>query len=186
MVTPTETFYGLAAAADHPAALAALAALKGRDHQPLPLIAASPEDVTRVGELPRELVPLVVAFWPGPLTVAVPVSRAFPGPIVSKRGSVGVRVPAHPVARAVARLAGGLATATSANLRGAEPATSVKGLPAQVAAAAALILDGGVCAGGLPSTVVEVEDGKVVVRRAGAVALAELARVLGYTPVVAP
>src|SRR5689334_22346782 len=97
---PTESTYGLAVDAASPAALARLVALKGRDpHAPISLIAGDRAAARRLArDWPEAAERLVSRYWPGPLTLVVPAAEGTPPELVGPNG-VGVRVPAHPIAR---------------------------------------------------------------------------------------
>ncbi len=181
VVFPTESFYGLGARADSEVGVARLAQVKARvSTKPIPLVAGGRADVERIGPLPPELEPLVEAFWPGPLTVAIPPIGRWPAALGGDLGTLGVRVPDHPIARRLAALGGGLITASSANLAGQEPPIAPSQLPPSLLRFVDAVLDAGPCPGGKPSTVVGVEGTRVRVFRSGAVSDAALARVLGY------
>ncbi len=167
---PTETFYGLGALARDPAAVARLAAVKGRpDGKPLPLVAADRAQVDEVAELGAAAARLADAFWPGPLTLVLPARPGLPAEITAGTGTVGIRVPGSDVARALARAAGGAIVSTSANLSGEPPPSAPGELAPALVARLDLVLDGGRTPGGLPSTVVAVERGGVRLVREGAV-----------------
>jgi L-threonylcarbamoyladenylate synthase len=169
---PTDTLYGLAVDAGNDAAVERLFTLKGRDAaSAIALIAADigmAETVAAngLGELERRM---AATFWPGPLTIVVPVSPMMSAAL-APRGTIGVRVPAHLVARALSAALGGCITATSANLSGRPPAVT----PDEVAVALSdridLLLDAGPAPGGAPSSIVEVVGGRPLLHRAGAVA----------------
>jgi len=165
----TESTYGIGAALGAgPEVMERLASLKGRDGQkPFPLVGASVEIVEEFCALPQALQILGRACWPGPLTVAGCPRGSVPPQILSPVGTVGVRVSSHPVARRVAELAGGIVTATSANLAGHLPARSVEEL-GSLAEAVDLILDSGLAPGGPPSSVVGWDEQGLVVYREGA------------------
>jgi L-threonylcarbamoyladenylate synthase len=167
---PTDTLYGIAADPFNAVAVQRVFDAKGRGaERALPLVAADVAQLEiQLGGLPELATRLAARFWPGPLTIVVPAPPALES-LTGGTGSVGVRVPAHPVARALCRAAGGLLTATSAN-RSGEPSTAD---PAVVAASIGgvldAILDGGMSPGGMPSTVVDVITGDARLVRAGAV-----------------
>lgn len=166
---PTDTLYGLAVDPRREDAIERLFALKGRDRgAAIPLIAADLEQAGAAGRLgPREM-RLAAAFWPGPLAVVVPAQSAVSRSALTD-GTVAIRVPAHPVARALAAAFGFPVTATSANRSGLPPAASADRV-AETLGDVAILLDGGPSAGGSPSTIVRLTgDGPVLVR-AGAVA----------------
>ncbi len=169
---PTETFYGLAALASDTRALARLAALKGRDAQkPIALIAADAEQAESLWRLPvpSQAGSLIARYWPGALTIVCASADHVDALLTGALSEVGVRVPAHPMARKLARLAGGPITATSANFAGEPPVTRVADLPAALVAQIDLVLDGGETPGGAPSTLVAVRGDQLIVLRAGAV-----------------
>ncbi len=148
---PTETVYGLGADPRSPEAVDRLFQVKGRaQDQPVLLIIAEPEDFERIVVVSDAARRCIDAFWPGPLTLVLPAKGAFPSGVQAPDGTVAVRCPACPAARALARAFGGPITSTSANRAGAPPALR--------AADAALdgvfcVLDGGELPPSAPSTV---------------------------------
>lgn len=184
VVFPTETFYGLAVKATDDEAIRRLVLLKAREAtKPIPVIAASRADVERIGPVPAALEQVVRAFWPGPLTVAITPAGNWPEALLGSGRDIGVRVCGHTLARELAALAGGVITATSANLGGRPAAARTDELDPELVRQVDLVIDAGPCQGGLPSTVVAVTaSGALEVRRPGAVAASELARLVGYTP----
>jgi L-threonylcarbamoyladenylate synthase len=167
---PTETFYGLGALASSGAALARLASAKLRaEGKPLPLLAADREMLAAVvARLDPVAAALADRFWPGPLTLVLPAAEGL-APEISADGTVGVRVPGSAPARELSRLAGGPITSTSANPAGLPPPVRAGDLDPGLLRRIDAVLDGGETPGGLPSTVVAVEDGAVRLLRAGAV-----------------
>jgi len=172
---PTETFYGLGALASDGAAVARLVLAKQRpDGKPLPLLGADLaqlEEVALFSPLARRL---ARAFWPGPLTLVLPARPGLQDVITGGAGTVGVRVTSGGVAASLARAAGGALVATSANPSGAPPPTTAAGLDPALRSRLDFVLDGGTTPGGAPSTVVAVQDGRLTLLRAGAVALEAL------------
>jgi len=169
---PTETFYGLGALAGDAVAVARLARAKGRpEGKPLPLLAADLAQVEEVAALPPLARRLAAAFWPGPLTLVVPLRPGVDlDPAITGGGStLGVRVTSGELAAALARLAGGPLVATSANLSGQPPVARAGDLDPTLVARLDLVLDGGPAPGGLASTVVAVEGERLTLVRAGAV-----------------
>lgn len=182
VVFPTETYYGLAACASNSAAVERVASLKARDHRPIPLIASSLAVVREWVVLPEVFELLVDALWPGPLTVAARPLRPCPPTLMGGGTTVGIRVSSHELARRLAFLAGGVITATSANPAGAAPVVGTDELEATWLGGVDEVLEGGLCAGGPPSTVVGLDDSRVILLRAGAVSSDVLAGILGYAP----
>jgi len=168
---PTDTFYGLAVDPRDGIAVRRLFAAKGRASQAaVPLIAADADQVeAHVGELSAMARRLADAFWPGPLALVIPAGSRLAAELHAGRGTVAVRVPAHAVAVGLARAAGHPITATSANRSGDPPAREAAEVVTAMGDAVALVLDAGACAGGLPSTIVDVTAGEPRLVRAGAV-----------------
>jgi len=178
---PTETVYGLAGDARSDLAVARIFEAKGRPRfNPLivhvPDVAAA-EAVAVLDDRARRL---AAAFWPGPLTMVLPV-RAEAGLsalVTAGLESVAVRVPAHPLAQALLRAFGGPLAAPSANPSGkVSPTTAahvMEGLSGRIAA----VLDGGPCAVGVESTIIGL-TGEAVLLRPGGVPVEALEAVLG-------
>ena len=167
---PTDTLYALAVDPRNPRALERLLALKGRaTEKTVALVAASLLQAREVAVFDENALRLAAQFWPGPLTLVVPALPGVLEPVRSPSGLVGVRVPAHPVACALARLAGTPLTATSANPSGS-PATPDPNDIAERLPAVDAIVDAGRLAGGPPSTFVQLDHGGVTILREGAIA----------------
>ncbi|MBN1313609.1 MAG: threonylcarbamoyl-AMP synthase [Anaerolineae bacterium] len=167
VIFPADTVYGIAADVWQPKAVAALYAVKQRPpDKAIPVLLADPEHIDLVAsDVPSMARRLASAFWPGPLTIAVPKNSHLPE-IVSALPTVGVRIPDHDGTRAVIRACGGALAVTSANLSGASnPLTA--GEASSLGEGIALVLDGGRCAGGQPSTVVDVSGGSLRIVRPG-------------------
>ena len=168
---PTDTVYGLAVDPRRPDAVERLFLAKGRTAEmAVPLIAADPEQVAqRAGRLTPLARTLAERFWPGPLTLVVDAAPALNGRLLAGGRTVAVRVPNHAVARALARALDHPVTATSANRSGSPPATTATAAVAAVGGDLACVLDGGVAASTLPSTIVDVRGAAPVLLRPGAV-----------------
>jgi L-threonylcarbamoyladenylate synthase len=170
---PTDTFYGLGANPANADAVEQIMRAKGRrPGEPLPLIASDRLRLEAVvGPLSGVASRLADAFWPGPLTLVLPLGRgALLAPAVTAGGqTVAVRVPGHLVARAVAEVAGGLVTSTSANKRGEPPASTADAVVRALGRSVALVLDGGPTAGEWASTIVDVSGSRPRLIRRGAV-----------------
>lgn len=167
---PTDTLYALGALATSATAVGAVLRIKERvPDKTLPLIAA---DIAQVEWLAGRLSPrvrqLASRWWPGPLTLVLDVQRSLALGVVAPDGSVAVRVPAHTLARNLARRAGGPLTSTSANRAGQPPATTAEACLA-LGDDVALVLDGGPSGATLPSTIVDVRGPDLRLLREGAV-----------------
>jgi L-threonylcarbamoyladenylate synthase len=182
VILPTETVYGLAADASNAEAVAAIFQAKGRPRfNPLISHVSSPEAAQRLARLDETALRLAATFWPGPLTLVAPVQEDGPVCDLARAGldSLAVRVPAHPLARAVLTAFAGPVVAPSANRSGRPSPTTFADAVEETGPSAAAALDGGPCAVGLESTVVSVLDGQVALLRPGSVTRAELEAVVG-------
>jgi L-threonylcarbamoyladenylate synthase len=170
---PTDTVYGIAASLAQPEAMRRLYRIKARpDEKPLPILLASVDDARQVAaDLPADILALATRFWPGPLTIVAPALPGIPteatGQDRNGRPTVGLRVPAHAVAIDLIARAGGALAVTSANRSGEPSSTTAAEVEAALGDACDLILDAGAAPGGVSSTVVAFEDGKIVVFREG-------------------
>lgn len=168
---PTETFYGLGVTALDAAAVRQLFVLKGRpESRPILVLVDDPARIERFAVLPSSARELILRHWPGPLTLVVPAREMVPTELTAGTGTIGVRQPGHPIARALAAALGGPVTAPSANLTGEAPPTTASEVLRVFDGRIDLILDGGATAGGPPSTVLDVTVDPPRVLREGAVA----------------
>ncbi len=167
VVLPTDTVYGVAAALSETAIERIFAAKKRPAERAIPVLLADRSGVELVAsDFPEDAQRLADAFWPGPLTLALPRRPDLP-PNLSALSTVGVRVPNLPAARALIAAAGGALAVTSANRSDQPPACTVQSAVRYLAEAVAVYLDGGPCRGGIPSTVVTFDEGELVVVRKG-------------------
>ncbi len=177
---PTETVYGLGARAFDPRALARVFAAKGRPTTH-PLIAHVLDTAAAralAATWPVRASSLADAFWPGPLTMVVDRAGHVPSAVSGGGDSIALRVPSHPVARALIAALGEPIAAPSANrYQGLSP-TLAAHVVKELGESVDLVLDGGHCDAGIESTVVDVRGGGMCVLRPGAVDLARL-RALG-------
>lgn len=170
---PTETVYGVACALTDQAIDRLLEAKRRPASKGITLLVDSLAQVEPLAGLPASARALADRFWPGPLTLVLPVLPAagLPDSLTGGQGTVGVRMPDHPAPRAIARELGPLPL-TSANLSGEPDATTPFDVLRQLGGTLALVLDGGRSPGGVPSTVVAclTDDRAPQVLRAGALA----------------
>jgi len=175
--------YGLGADALSDAAVERLVAVRGREEGKAILVLV--RDLGMVETVATEVPPaarqLARCFWPGPLTLVLPARAGLPAPLGAGTGTIGVRVPGHPLAAALVAGLGRPVTAPSANPPGASPPRSLDEAEAYFGARVDGYLDGGLLAGGA-STVAQVEGERVRVLRAGAVAEAALHAALEDRP----
>ena len=183
IAAPTDTLYGVMANALNEDAVARVFATKGRvDASPLPIFVSRVCELYNYGrDIPDIALRLAERFWPGKLTIVVRRSEQIPSLVSGGLGTVGVRIPNHPVPRAIVGRLGAPVTATSANLSGAPPLTSGSDVAQVLGRALDLVYDGGQLAPSPPSTVVDVTVQPPKVLREGAVSRASLERVAGVT-----
>jgi L-threonylcarbamoyladenylate synthase len=172
VVFPTDTFYGLAVDPESAAAVRDLFRLKGRaSGAAVPLIAASVEQAGSLGGVwTPAMRALARTFWPGPVSLICEAPGAMARDVHGGAGTVAVRVPDHPVARALAEAWGAPVTATSANRSGEPPAQTVDMVSDLASDPAVLVVDAGPTPGGQPSTIVDARGETMVLVRAGAIA----------------
>jgi len=167
---PTDTMYGLAVDPRNPDAVQRLYALKGRpESSALTLIAADLGQAQAAGQMTATAARLASRWWPGPLTIVVPARATLAREILAGGTTVGIRVPDHDVAIALARETGFCVTATSANRSGATAASSAAAILDALPDVDAIV-DAGPSRGGAPSTIVNAANRDVMLVRAGAVA----------------
>jgi L-threonylcarbamoyladenylate synthase len=173
VIYPTDTLYGMGVDPRSSQGLARLVRAKGRAAgKPLPLLLSGPDCAAAwAAEVPAAAARLMARFWPGALTLVLPAAAGLPAEVTGGGDTVGLRVPAHPVARALAAAAGGAVTGTSAN-RSGEPGLwrDAESLLAEFSFDADWLLWDGPVASGTPSTVVRVSrQGEIACIREGAV-----------------
>jgi len=181
---PTETVYGLGADASNPDAVAEIFRVKGRptNHPLIVHIAEASVMGEWAAEVSFEAQRLADAFWPGPLTLLVHRAASVGDWVTGGRDTVGLRVPGDDIALELLRAFGGGIAAPSANRFGKVSPTSAAHVVADLGSDVAVVLDGGVCAVGVESTIVDVSSDEVVVLRLGGVSVEALADVLGFRP----
>ncbi len=181
VAAPTETVYGLAANALDAAACAKIFTAKGRPPtDPLIVHIRVLADWDHLAELNAPALLLAEKFWPGPLTIVLPKKSAVPAIVSAGLPSVAVRMPAHPLFRQLLRRAGVPLAAPSANPFGYVSPTTAAHVRAHLGAKIGHILDGGPCAIGLESTIVDLRDPRrPCLLRPGAITREQLESALG-------
>jgi L-threonylcarbamoyladenylate synthase len=132
-----------------------------------------------LGVLPMLARLLAVRYWPGPLTMLMPAPERLPAEVTGGTGRVGVRVPAHAVARALCAACATPLTATSANKSGLPATNAPDAVVDTLAVGIDTLLDAGITPGGLPSTIVDVTDATPRVVREGAISWESIQACLG-------
>lgn len=183
---PTETVYGLGANALDEQAVRSIFEAKGRPgDNPLIVHVSCMEEIDALneGEMPENARRLAEAYWPGPMTLILPKGRAIPEAVTAGMDTVGIRLPASPVARALIRAAKRPIAAPSANRSGRPSPTTAQHVLDDMQGRIPMILDGGACQVGLESTVVDARGEVPRVLRPGGVTPQMIAAVCGAVEV---
>jgi L-threonylcarbamoyladenylate synthase len=178
---PTETVYGLGAHALDPEAVSRIYAAKGRPgYNPLIVHVADADAARRlVRAWPAEAEALAAAFWPGPLTLVLPKNDSVPDSVTAGLPSVALRVPAHPVARALLQAAGIPVAAPSANRSTEVSPTTARHVARSLGERVDVIVDGGPCPVGIESTVLSLAGPVPTLLRPGTISVDDLRPVIG-------
>jgi L-threonylcarbamoyladenylate synthase len=182
---PTETVYGLAADAHNAEAVARIYAAKGRpDFNPLIVHVSDKAAAKMLATFNDVAEQLADAFWPGPLTLVLPLRPDAPiaRAVTAGLPTIAIRCPAHPVMQALLAKAGLSLAAPSANRSGSVSPTRAGHVLAGLGGAVPMILDGGPCAAGLESTIVAVRDDGWQILRPGPVTSVEIENIIGSAP----
>jgi len=181
VVYPSDTVYGLGAAASDECAVARAFAVKGRfTEKALSLLLADVGDMARLcAEVPATAKLLAERFWPGPLTLVLRRSPAFQSAALGGGDNVALRVPDHPFLRDLIRAVGEPITGTSANRSGRPSCRTATEVERELGDAIDLIIDGGPSRVGRESTVVDITPDTPKILRKGAISRREIERALG-------
>lgn len=176
---PTDTVYGVAALPWDVDAVARLYVAKQRSRSlPIPLLLSDADQLHRVATLAPEFASLAERFWPGGLTLVLPKTEIVPD-VVSPRPTVAVRVPDLALACDLIRGAGGVLAVTSANISGQPSPVTAAEVEEQLGGRIGLIVDGGACPGGVPSSLLDCTVSPPKLLRRGAVSEENLRAVIG-------
>ncbi len=178
---PTETVYGLGADAHNELAVRKIFAAKGRpaDHPLIVHLASTDAARAWAASWPAAAAQLAAAYWPGPMTLIVKAAAHVPAAVTGGQDSVGLRVPAHPVALALLRLSGRAIAAPSANTFGHVSPTRAEHVASEFGAELATILTGADCEVGVESTIIDCTVSPVRILRPGRITASNVARVVG-------
>lgn len=178
---PTETVYGLGADATNPRAVARIFEAKQRpEFDPLIVHVADVQELSLiVTHLPPMAQRLANELWPGPLTMVLPKTDLIPDLVTSGLPGVGVRIPSHPVALELLRLAGCPVAAPSANPFGRISPTTAQHVLDGLNGRIDMVVDGGPCSVGVESTVISFMDGPPIVLRPGGCPLETIEQLIG-------
>jgi L-threonylcarbamoyladenylate synthase len=176
---PTDTLYALAADATNPAAVERIFEIKGREGgKPLPVFVSGAEMAARYASLTSEAEALARRYWPGALTLVLRRLPQFESAALAGGETVALRAPDHPVALAILLGAGRPLTGTSANAAGGPDPVTASDVVDALGDRVDVVLDGGACPQGRPSTIVDCTQSPPKVLREGAISAAELATAL--------
>ena len=175
---PTETVYGLGADGLNPEAVDKIFAAKGRPgDNPLILHVTGPEQLPRFcHDIPDAAYLLAQRFWPGPLTMVLPANACVPRRTTGGLSTVAIRCPKTAVTREIIRLAGVPIAAPSANLSGKPSTTTARHVLDDHDGRIDAVVDGGPCAVGVESTIVDLTESRPRLLRPGGVTPEELQR----------
>ena len=182
---PTETVYGLAADARNVDAVRRIFEAKGRPQDnPLIVHIADFDQIYDIAAVvPEQAKKLAEAYWPGPMTMILPKNGTIPMVTSGGLNTVGIRLPSHPLARAIIRAAGVPLAAPSANLSGRPSTTTAQHVWEDLNGKIAAIVDGGPCSVGVESTVISLCGDVPRLLRPGGISLEQLESVLGEVAV---
>lgn len=178
---PTETVYGLGGNALLPESSRRIYAAKGRpsDNPLIVHIAETEELFSLAAEVPQPALTLAEAFWPGPMTLILKKSRAVPGQTTGGLDTVAIRLPSHPVARALIKAAGVPIAAPSANSSGRPSPTTAEHVIEDLFGKIDMIIDGGESDIGLESTIIDLTGEKPELLRPGFISEQAVTEVIG-------
>ena len=171
LAVPTDTLYGLAASAMNVDAVERIFEIKDRPRDmAMPLLLAGPDDLSQCAvDVPEYAWGLIDRFWPGALTLGLNRSHIVPDIVTAGRETVALRVPDHPVPRAIARDLGGPITGTSANRHGKSGIAIAKDVRRELGDEVDLVVETDTPLVGVASTVLDLTSGMPTIVRAGAV-----------------
>ncbi|MDD5131443.1 MAG: L-threonylcarbamoyladenylate synthase [bacterium] len=172
VIFPTDTVYGIGCQADKVKSIKRIYHIKNREqHKPLPVLIAGLRQLTGLQVIiTPEAKQLINKFWPGPLTLIMPTASG---------GSIGLRMPQHPVAIALLKITGPMAV-TSVNFSGEASARTIAEIPAGIIKAADLVIDSGACPLAIESTVVDMTGPRLKILRTGYIRQKEIRQAIKH------
>ncbi len=178
---PTDTVYGVGADVFNDGAVEKIFTVKKRkSDKPLQVLIASKSDLQITAKTQSDaLERLASEFWPGPLTLVMPVREDFPRQVRCGRDTIGVRMPANAIALKLIEAFGRPVAATSANVSGLPDPVNVEEVMEYLGGKIHLAIDGGPTSGNVPSTVVDISVHPPLILRQGKLSVEDLRRVLG-------
>lgn len=181
---PTDTVYGLGADVFNERAVSRIFQVKQRPlNQPLPVLLSDESELNTLTSFVSEIARrLANKYWPGGLTLVVMAGPTVPNWITAGGNTIALRVPDHIITRTLIRELGKPLVGTSANLSGLPSVTSAEEVRTQLESKIDFILDGGICPGGIESTVIDVTSEMPIILRDGAVSRSEIEQTLRTSP----
>tara|TARA_Y100000817_G_scaffold71723_1_gene54861 strand:+ start:1218 stop:1841 length:624 start_codon:yes stop_codon:yes gene_type:complete len=181
-ILPTDTYYSLSVIADKPSAISNLFEIKERDlSKPVPILISSLLDVEKYCDISSEpLQKLAQSFWPGPLTIVLPLINEFPKEINNGSGFLGVRVPNHSFTQKVIESLGKPITGTSANISNVAPTKDLNEIKDTFSKKVSIIAEVDCGPENLSSTVIKIDNNKsgIDILREGPISLEKIKKVI--------
>jgi L-threonylcarbamoyladenylate synthase len=183
---PTETVYGLGANGLNPVAVAKIFEIKNRPFfDPVILHIAKKDDIKILWKkIDERAEKLIEKFWPGPLSIVLPKTEIVPYIVTGGLETVAIRMPSHPVAIEIIKMAGFPIAAPSANLFGKLSPTEAIHVQNQIGEKIEIIIDGGKCPVGIESTVIDLTTEKSIILRPGGISKEDIEKVIGKVEII--
>lgn len=170
IISPTDTLYGILALAESDNAVQRIFDIKKRSSlNALPLMAESIEQVQKFCDISGNETELAEHFWPGSLTIVLPLKKEWSHIHSADDGTVAVRVPYNEFCREIARKSDSFLTATSTNFSGEKPAELIENINLEIISRVNLVFDAGICNQTKPSTIVRANGNQLSILREGAI-----------------
>lgn len=176
IVFPTDTVYGIGCDPLNDESVKRIYEIKKRFGKPMPILAKDLNDIERIAEMNEIEFEIVSKLWPGQLTILLRAKPSFRiSRLMSEDRRIGVRIPASLQTLTIIEESGGLLVGTSANISGLPPPQSIQELDEEILRSVDLVIDGGRCLIGKPSTVVRlVDEGRLRILRLGSITVEKL------------
>ncbi len=173
IVYPTDTVYGIGGNPFLEDVIIRVKNIKQREEKAMPILVSSLEKAKEIAYFNDFALKIANIFWPGPLTIVLKTKVKFSPHLTGGRDNIGLRIPNHKLALKIIEASGGLIIGTSANISGRPPALSIEDIDESIKSSVDIVIDGGKCYLGKPSTVIEVIDSKIKIIRIGAIKIEE-------------
>jgi len=179
IVFPTDTVYGVGCDPFNDKSVKRIYEIKRRSGKPMPILAKELNDIEKIAEMNEIEFEIASKLWPGQLTILLNAKPSFrKSRLVSEDGMVGVRIPACLQTLIIIEESGGLLVGTSANISGLPPPQNIQELDEKILNSVDLVIDGGRCLIGKPSTVIKlVNNDRLRILRLGSITIERLKEV---------